>query len=170
MFVDRIFLLLILLSAPYPWRQEYLKIVSKTEIVHYADKAACGGKDGYSLDTGIIGICGHGISDFPTYRRLLLHEMQHRLFYHESWDWPNVSDLDANHWGKFAHLCVRSFCLPGEDYNQILCSLSKRVIGDDAHLILELHAALPELTKGKIPPVLHPWYPWFDLSTSSGQP
>jgi len=146
-------LAMILFSLTWlPWKAEAAKILTHAEIVVYEwyserPYAAANGPDKiiYWLP-------------LPQDRAVgdLLHESQHYLacqYGMHEWDWD-----------KFQRLAMRE--LRRGDYTREQVLEAKYIASYGGH---ELHAELPWITKGEIPPCLQRWYPWFDLKEAKAK-
>lgn len=140
-------LAMILFSLTWlPWKAEVVEVLANAEIVVYVD---------YSARPYAAGIAANKIIYWLPlrYDRTigdLLHESQHYLACQHGmhgWDWV-----------KFERVAMRELRRGGYSKDQILTA--KYIAGYGGH---ELHAELPWIVKGEIPPCLQRWYPWFEL-------
>lgn len=138
------FRFMLMMTMWLPWRTEWLPTVGKAPLdIHMGCQGAWLGKDEH------IHIClGEQAGYYP---QAVIHELQH-------WLCSTQTDGQPWDWEKFGRLAMRS--LREGDYNRDQIHEAKYFLSYGGH---ELHAQLPWITRGKIPPCLQDYYPWFDL-------
>jgi len=141
------FILVLVLSLA-PWRPEYRQALLHLEIIH----------EEYPCDVGawvgpdqIIHLC-----PAPGDRMdwLALHETQHIMA---------SRYLPYTNWDIFSRVAMKALKTGG--YSQEQIDLAEYILSYSGH---ELHAELPWIVQGDLPPQLQRWYPWFELEGGGG--
>ena len=138
--------LLTLVLMLMPWKPEYYHAVLRLEIIHEqypCDHGAWIGPD------QIIHLCP---APGDRWDWLALHESQHIMA--STYLPPNMS------FGNFAYVAMKS--LREGDYTDEQIRQAEYYLTYGEH---ELHAGLPWITGGRLPPSVQYWYPWFDLTS-----
>lgn len=144
----------ILILAMAPWRPEYQQVLFDLRVIVH-EYPYCDGihRPGawVSPEDYVIHLC-------PTpgdhWEWLGLHETQHVM----AWTYLPEQNFDV-----FSRVAMKALRTQGYTDDQIVLAQSRISYG-----AAELHAELPWIVHGDIPSCLQRWYPWFDLSQSSG--
>ena len=148
---------LIIILVFWPWRFTWLPTVLKAPL--YTDRqlgaAICEGQIACTtVGTPTVVFVSRDRADWVRgggLAHMVIHELQHYLQIEsglrESADWQGFSRA------------VDAMILSNEysDHERNTMLYLRRCAP------LEMHAELPALLRGKMPPELQPWYPWFEL-------
>jgi len=125
------------------WSDEGLEALTKADI-----NIVPGPCDYAAWYDGALNICS------DSFVWMILHESQHHLAYQNGpWDFD-----------KFERVAMQVLRRGDYSKDEILNAKSYVAYGGG----LELHAQLPWIVRGNIPPCLGAWYPWFDLKEKHG--
>ena len=140
-------LLLLVVLLMMPWKIQYWPRVLSVQVVNHLE-LPCDALAWWDESAQVIHLCDpyKGELRWPP---IVLHETQHAMasFF--------LVDPDWNEFGQQAMSALDNDGYSDEQRWKAEFSLSLSGA--------ELHADLPGITQGQIPPILAPWYPWFSL-------
>jgi len=138
------------------WNEGWLPVIDRVEIVWH-NEPGWPGQEGCGWYEEQI----HVRTDHSEYEwrlpAVLMHELNHYL--------ADVAKLDD--WDKFANLAMKEMRRPDAGWTRHQVLSVKGMIGYGGGY--ELHAELPTILEGDIPPCLQRWYPWFDLKEAKAK-
>jgi len=143
---------LVMILFSMPWKPDCVSSVLMMGMVYHEPPCYMGGHEvgGWVGADNRIHLCPGS-----TVRkdRLLLHESQHllaRLY---------LNRQDAEDWDGFANMTLRALADGNYSKDEKMQVANMLRSGPQ-----ELHAELPWIVCGNLPPELQPWYPWFSIS------
>lgn len=139
----------ILILALAPWKPEYHQALFDLHVIVH-DYPYCGdySPGAWTLPDRAIHLCPTPGDYWPW---LGLHESQHIMA---------STFLGYRNYDVFAKLAMQE--LYNGPYAEEQIDLARYYLSYGSH---ELHAELPWILHGELPPSLQPWYPWFQLSS-----
>jgi hypothetical protein len=151
-------LVLIVILFAYPWTPDAMSALSRIDVVSDSVCAQTGFYD--PKEPGSIHICDQ-LGRLGT-RYIAIHELNHLFSYRYGLIRIGVDGqikTDDEAWDKFVFLVFKE--LKTGDYESWKIQWAKHLLehGNDGRF--ELHAEVPWLFDGDIPPTLADWYPWF---------